>query len=100
MSYVINVDEHKLTGTHWIALHVNCDNATYFESFGVEYIPKEIKEITGNKNITTNIYRTQANDSIMCRYLCIEFIDFVIKSKSSLDYSNSVSLTNMKRAIK
>ena len=36
VSYVINVDEYKSKGTHWIALHVNCDNATYFESFRVK----------------------------------------------------------------
>ena len=39
---VINLDEYKLIGTHWIVLHVNGNNATYFDSFGVENIPKEI----------------------------------------------------------
>ena len=29
-------------GTHWIAFYVNGDNATYFDSFGVEHIPKGI----------------------------------------------------------
>ena len=47
---------------------MNDDNVTYFDSFGVEYIPKEIKKILGSKNITTNIYRIQANDSILCGY--------------------------------
>ena len=28
---------------HWIALYANCDNITYFDSFGVEYILKQIK---------------------------------------------------------
>ena len=36
--YVINLDEYKSIGTHWIALCVNCDNVTYFDVFGVEYI--------------------------------------------------------------
>ena len=40
--YVINLDEYKSIGTHWIALHVNGDNVTYSGSFGVEHIPKEI----------------------------------------------------------
>ena len=39
-TYVINLDKFKSIGTHWIALYVNDNNATYFDSFGVERIPK------------------------------------------------------------
>ena len=39
-SYVINLDEFKSIGTHWIALYMNVDNVTYFDSSGVEHIPK------------------------------------------------------------
>ena len=53
--YVINLDELKSIETHWITLYVNRNNATYFDSFGVEHIPKEIKKIKGNTNIITNI---------------------------------------------
>ena len=42
----------------------------------------------GNKNITTNIYRTKANDLRMCGYVCTGFIDFVLKGKRMLDYTN------------
>ena len=50
------------------------NNVTYFNSFGVEHIPKEIKAFINrtlssdsqNKNITINIFRMQAYDSIMC----------------------------------
>ena len=41
-AYVINLDEFKSIGTNWIALYVNDNNVTYFDSFGVEHIPKEI----------------------------------------------------------
>ena len=41
--YVVNLDEKKSIGTDWIALYVNGDNVTYFDSFRVEHIPKEIK---------------------------------------------------------
>ena len=41
-TYVINLNEYKSIETHWIALYVNSDNVTYFDSFGVEHIPKEI----------------------------------------------------------
>ena len=43
--YVINLDEYESIGTHWIALYINNNNATYFDSFGVEHIPNEIKKI-------------------------------------------------------
>ena len=39
---MINLDKFKAIGTHWIALFVNVNNVTYFDSFGVEHIPKEI----------------------------------------------------------
>ena len=55
----------KITGTHWIKLYVNGDNVTYFYSFWVEYIPKEIKELIENKNFIRNSYRILENDSIM-----------------------------------
>ena len=55
---------------------MNAENVTYFDNFGVEHIPKEIRKFTGNKNIIANTYRIQAYDSTMCGYFCIEFIDF------------------------
>ena len=59
-------------------MYVN-DNVTYFDSFGVEHIPKEIKKIIGIKNVKTNIYRIQTYDSIIYGYFCIGFIDFMLK---------------------
>ena len=43
-TYVINIDQHKSIETHWIALYVNGNNI-YFDRFGVDHIPKEIKEL-------------------------------------------------------
>ena len=59
-------------------------------------IPKEIKKFIRNKNIT-NIYRIQASDSIMCRYFCIGFIDFMLKGKSLLEYTNLFSPNDYER---
>ena len=55
-SYVINLDEYADVGTHWIPLFCNENEIVYFDSFGVEHIPEEIKEFIGNKNIETNIF--------------------------------------------
>ena len=81
-AYVINLDEYSDIGTHWIALYVKDNDITYFDSFGVEHIPKEIKAFIKNKNIKINIFRIQAYDSIMCGYFCIESIDFMFKGKT------------------
>ena len=59
-AYIINLAEYSDIGTHWVALHVNNNDVTYFDSFGVEHIPKEIKTFINNKNIKTNIFRVQA----------------------------------------
>ena len=63
-------------------MYPNYNTVTYFDSFGMEHIPKEIKRFIGNKNMQTNIYRVQAYDSVMCRYFCIGFINFMLKGKS------------------
>ena len=77
-AYVINLDEYSDIGTHWIALYVNNRTVTYFDSFGVGHIPKEIKKFINNKNIIANIFRLQAYDSVMCGYFCTGFIDFIL----------------------
>ena len=65
------------------------NEVTYFDSFRVEHIPKEIKELAKKKNIKTNIFRIQANDSVMCGYICIGFIDFLFKGKTLTEYTSS-----------
>ena len=47
-AYIIYLDEYESIGTHWIALYVNAENVTYFDSFGVEHIPKQIRKSIGN----------------------------------------------------
>ena len=64
-AYVINLDEYENTGTHWIALFVKTNKVIYFDSFGIEHIPKEINKFIDNKKIKANIFRIQAYDSIM-----------------------------------
>ena len=96
-AYVINLDEYTDIGTHWIALFVKPKYAVYFDSFGVEHISKEIKKFIGNKDIKANIFRLQAYDSIMRRYYCIEFINYMFKGKTLLEYTNLFSLKDFKK---
>ena len=88
------MDEFKDIGTHWIALFVQDNKVIYFDSFGVEYISKEIKRFIGNKGMKTNIFRIQAYDSIMCGYFSILFTDFMLKCKTLNDFTNLFSPDN------
>ena len=77
----------------------------FFDSFGVEHISEEIKESVDrpsssalqNKNIKANIFWVQANDSVMCGYFCIGFIDFMLAGKKLNDYTNLLSPHDFKK---
>ena len=104
-AYVINLDEYENTGTHWVSLFVKANEVIYFDSFGVEHIPKEINKFIDNdttkssslERIKNNIFRIQAYDSIMCGYFCIEFINYMLKGKTLLDYTNLFSPDDFKK---
>ena len=93
-AYIINLDHSENTRTHWVVIFVKSNEVIYFDSFGVEYIPEEIKKSIGNKNIKTNIFRIQDYNSIMCGYFCILFIEFMFKNKCLTDFTNLFSPWN------
>ena len=90
--YVINLDEYENTGTRWIALFVKTNEVIYFDSFGIEHILKEINKVISNKKIKANIFRIQGYDSV----ICIEFINYMLKGKTLLDYTNVFSPNDFK----
>ena len=96
-AYVINLDEYENTCTHWVSLFVKTNEVIYFDSFGIEHIPSEINKFIGNSDIKSNIFRVQAYDSIMCRYFCIKFINYMLKGKTLLDYTNLFSPNDFKK---
>ena len=73
---MINLDEYSDIGTHWIALYVNAETVTYFDSFEVEHIRKEIKNFIKRY---IDKFRIQAYDSVMHGYVCVGLIDFMFK---------------------
>ena len=79
-----------------MSLYVENNDVTYFDSLGVEHIPKEIWTFIGNKNIKTNIFRTQVYNSIMCGYFCNGFIDFMLGGKTLNKFANPFSSNNFK----
>ena len=82
-AYVKNLDEYTDAGTHWIASYCKRNEINYFDSFGGEHVPVEVKEFIPNKIIIANIFRVQANNSIMCGYFCIGFIYFMLAGKKT-----------------
>ena len=67
------------------------NDVTFFDSFGVEHIPREIRRFIGNKNMQTDIFRIQAYDSVMYGYFCIGFIDYMLAGKTLIDYASLFS---------
>ena len=79
-------------------MYVNNNDVTYFDSFGVEHIPKEIEAfINRSLYITTNIFRIQAYDSIMCGYFCIGFVNFMLAGKTLTEFTNPFPPNNFKK---
>ena len=81
-AYVINIDEYSDIVTHQISVYALDNNVTYFDSFGNEHIPKEIKTFVDKSTVVTNIFRMQAYDSVMCVCYCIRLLGFMLESKA------------------
>ena len=94
---VINLDVYADAGTHWIALYAKSNEVVSFDSFGVEHVPKEIKQFTGHKNTKTNIFRIQADNSIMFGCCYIGLIDFMFVGRSLIDLTSLLSPYDFKK---
>ena len=87
-AHAINLDEYKSIGTHWVTLYVKANNKVYFDSFGVGHVPKKFKKPWEAK--------IQYQISIEYRhairqFFWTDFIDFMLKDKSLVDYTNLFS---------
>ena len=99
-AYIINLDEYADAGTHWIALYVKNNEVIDFDSFGVEHAPKEIMHFVEHKDIKTNIFRIQADNSTMYEYFCTGFIDFMFAGRSLTDFTSLFSPYDFKKMIR
>ena len=98
--HVINFDDKKSKRTHWVSLFIDRSTAVYFDSFGSEYIPLEILQKIRDKSITRNIFRIQDDESIMCGFYCIPFIEYILAGKTLSDYTNLFSINHYKKKFK
>ena len=89
---MINLDDNQSKGTHWFSLFIDRNTAMYFDSFGIEYIPQEVFNKIENNSITRNISGIQDDDSIMCGFYCVAFIEYMVEEKTLVDYTNLFSL--------
>ena len=69
----------------------------YFASFGIDYTPQEVLNKIKDKSITNNIFRKKDNESIMCGFYCIAFIEYMLAGKTLLNYTNLFSPNNYKK---
>ena len=89
--YIINLDDKNNKREHWISLFTYKNIAAYFDSFGIENIPEEVLNKIRKKSINHNVFRIQDNDSIMCEFYLIAFIEYMLARKTLLDYTNLFS---------
>ena len=94
---MINLGEYTDAGTHWVALIFNRSEIVYFDSYRVEHVPEEIKKLVRNKNIIANIFLVQGNNSVMCGYFGIGFIDFMLAGKKLTDFTSLLSPYDFKK---
>ena len=73
------------------------NNVTYFNKFSVEHMPIEIKIFIDKSIVVTSIFRIEVYDSVMCRYFCIGFIDFMLAGNTITDFTNLSPSNNFKK---
>ena len=86
---MINLDGKENKGTHWASLFIDRNIVLYFDSLGIEYIPQEVWNKIRDISITHSKFRIQNNESIICRFYCIAFLEYMLSGKTLLDYTNS-----------
>ena len=101
-AHIVNLDEYSDSGTHCVALHLGEASPKDVQNNNVTYLILSEQNIFGkkfvnNKTIKTNIFRIQANDSIMCGYFCIGFIDFMLARKTLIEFANIFSPITFKK---
>ena len=83
--------------TNCVLLFNDRNTAVYFEYFGIEYIPQEVLNKIRDKSIAHNLFRIQDNDSVLCGFYCIPFIEYILAGRMLLDYTNLFSLNDYEK---
>ena len=86
-AHIINLDEYESIGTHWIVLFVSKLNI----------FRKKVENSLEIKILWQIFCRMQAYGLIMCGYFCIGCIDFMLKGKTLLEFTNLFSPNDDKK---
>ena len=84
-------------GKVWVSLFIDRNFDVYFDSFGIQYISEDVLNKVKDESIDHNIFRIQNDNSIMCRFYCIAFIEYMIGGKTLLDYNDLFSPNEYKK---
>ena len=84
-------------GKVWVSLFIDRNFDVYFNSFGIQYIPEDVLNKVKDESTTHNIFRIQNDDSIICRFYCIAFIEYMIGGKTLLDNNDLFSPNECKK---
>ena len=85
-STIINLQDSRFKGSHWVSYKKNGNKIFYFDSYAVSFIPDIIKNQYPNHKFICNIYRIQSLNSVQCGRFCILFIKSNIKNEN--EYNN------------
>ena len=96
-AYVKNLDDKQSKRAHWTTLFIDINTAVYVDSFGIEDIPQEVLNKIKDKSITHYIFGRQSDDSIICEFYCITFIEYMLVGNTLLDYSKLFSCNDYKK---
>ena len=91
-AYVIILDDKNSKGTHRVSLFIERNRAIYFNYFEIKYTSQEIWNNIRGKSIIHNIFKKQHNESNMCGFYCVTFMEDMLAVKTNLDYTNFFSL--------
>ena len=94
---VINLNDKNSKKAHCVWVFIDKNVVLYFDSFGIQYIPPEVLNKIIDKSITHNLFRIQDNESIMCGFYCIAFIEYMSSGKTLLDSTDLFSLIDHKK---
>ena len=95
-----SIDDKRSKGTYWVSLFIDRNTVVHFDSFRIEYIPQEVLIKIKKKIITHNRFRIPEDESVMCGFYCIAFIEYVLAGKSLLGYINLFSANDYKKNCK
>lgn len=75
---IVNLDDIRGPGTHWVAYRKTGGYVVYFDSFGNLKPPKDLVNYLGVDNIKYNYKSYQNFNTHICGHLCLKFLSGIL----------------------